>query len=199
MMHSCMLALAFVVVTPISIVVSRYGRQWRWVRRFPVTSLSGEGPASRWFDLHLAFQLVAQVAIALGVVLPFCFLVDQDTFNHFPSLHSWLGLGLIVAFCVAQPILGLPSDEATKKERQQQLWLHSILGRALVVTGFWCIYLGFDRLFLLLAEGSGFETAAHAIRAPLMGLMAAATAALIALELWWSRKARERREKHAKA
>jgi undecaprenyl pyrophosphate phosphatase UppP len=92
--------------------------------------------------VHLNLQLVTHACTAIGVLVPFCFLIDQSTFTHLSNLHAWLGLIVAITTVFVQPLLGTLDQEKSREDNQRSLRQHGYLGRSVFVLAFATMYLG---------------------------------------------------------
>ena len=125
------------LLVPLNVLLARFGAKFytRHLRRWFF--------GWSWLDAHLYIHLVSTILTAVGLAVPFLFLVADD-FEHMTTVHSFLGL-LVAAFvCFAQPIFGLPDELASSADKAFSLRTHSVLGRAgtwisamVIVLGSW--------------------------------------------------------------
>ena len=95
-----------------------------------------------WYQWHLNVQLVGHVLTGLGIVVPFCFMVDVDEFFHFRHLHGWLGLLIAFLTLVMQPLLGTIDERYPEEDEQAKLYRHSVIGRSIYLAVLIVMYLG---------------------------------------------------------
>ena len=97
----------------------------------------------------MALQVVVVSLTALGLVVPFAFMVDATIFAHFKCPHAWIGAVLAIVVCFVQPILGLPDERAPLKVRRTSLARHSLVGKISIALSVVTIALGVRTLLAI--------------------------------------------------
>jgi hypothetical protein len=163
--HGSLMAFGFLVFISSSIVITRFFRSWvtAWLQRHLVICskfllpVELESKQPLWLSLHLTLQLVALLIIltALGILWlfspnSFCFfgncteipkgLLNDNLF--FRQIHRFLGYSVILFVGVFLPILGLPDETDSFKQRMLSLRRHSLLGRFVWFLGILNLLLG---------------------------------------------------------
>lgn len=79
-------------------------------------------------DLHIYVQIVTHVLGALGVIIPFLFLIPVQDVKHLSSLHSVLGVLTLFGTLLYQPFTGAVEQES-EQEKFYSLRRHRKFGK----------------------------------------------------------------------
>lgn len=74
--------------------------------------------------------------------MPFFLLSDADHFYHMRHFHGILGIMVVIATVLIQPIIGTVDDRYPEENEREKLKKHSIIGRIIYLVSLFVIYLG---------------------------------------------------------
>jgi len=154
--HSLLMGIAWLVLAPLGVVVSRFGK--------PAPGAppkAGGGPAT-WYIVHRATQMLAVLFSIVGIVLS---IPETDTTygQHLFNAHTGMGVALSAVMLV-QPLLAFARPAKDAASRPAWSAFHKLLGYALCVAAVVNCILGATDIGMLYQIGNRSDSTGDTLK-----------------------------------